>query len=333
MIETETYLREEFENAKQAMSDWEVLAMEERSIRRDLTDRVSDLEDQLASLQKDYARASEDRDTNSSTVDGLKKALSEIQNARKRELREVVEKSELELSEMRKQWEAVKEELQTCQVRVEESQAELERALPFEKEVKEKNLLIGKLRHEAVILNEHLTKALKFLKAKRGGEGESVDRYVCSREVVETGMLTWRRQIMTNHLLHFLALDRSDPKKFQILQLIAALLNWNDEQREQAGLLRAGGSSLGGSLTGSLRLPGTPMMHKTPSSPALSRLESDYLIDGGSPSVGRESLAELWQSFLEQESRGERGSKSRTPSQGAGMGITSPGLPPAAGKS
>ena len=28
--------------------------------------------------------------------------------------------------------------------------------------------------------------------------------------------------------LHFLALDRSDPKKFQILQLIAALLGWDD---------------------------------------------------------------------------------------------------------
>lgn len=175
-METETYLREEFENAKQAMSDWEVLAMEERSIRRDLTDRVSDLEEQLGALQRDYARASDERDTNSSTVDGLQKAMAEIQNARKRELREVVEKSERELADLRKQWEAAKEDLKQSQEKLEHSQAELERALPFEKEVKEKNLLIGKLRHEAVILNEHLTKALRFLKAKRGGEGESVDR-------------------------------------------------------------------------------------------------------------------------------------------------------------
>ena len=39
--------------------------------------------------------------------------------------------------------------------------------------------------------------------------------------------------------MQFLALDRSDPKKFQILQLIAALLNWTDEQKEQAGLARS----------------------------------------------------------------------------------------------
>jgi hypothetical protein len=34
----------------------------------------------------------------------------------------------------------------------------------YEKEIKEKNLLIGKLRHEAIILNEHLVEAMRKLK-------------------------------------------------------------------------------------------------------------------------------------------------------------------------
>ena len=174
MKEQETYWREEFEQAQQAMHDWEVLAMEERSIRRDLSDRVSDLEDQLASIQKDYDRATTDRDTQSNTVDGLQKAMQEIQNARKKELREIVESSQQELNDLRKQWEEVKVELKTAQEKLEQSQKELERALPFEKEVKEKNLLIGKLRHEAVILNDHLTKALRFL--KKGKPEDNVDR-------------------------------------------------------------------------------------------------------------------------------------------------------------
>ena len=54
------------------------------------------------------------------------------------------------------------------------TQGELDRALPFEKEVKEKNLLIGKLRHEAVILNDHLTKALRYL--KKGKSEENIDK-------------------------------------------------------------------------------------------------------------------------------------------------------------
>lgn len=127
------------------------------------------------------------------------------------------------------------------------------------------------------------------------------------------------RQIVTSYFLQFLALDRSDAKKFQILQLIAALLNWTDEQKEQAGLQRAGGAS----NTSSLRLPGTPMMHKTPSSPALSRLESDYLDSAISPS-GRESLAELWQNFLEQEAGTHPGMKSRQPSMTLPPGQASP---------
>lgn len=36
------------------------------------------------------------------------------------------------------------------------------------------------------------------------------------------------RQLVTNHFLQFLSLDRSDPKKFQVLQLISALLGWTE---------------------------------------------------------------------------------------------------------
>ena len=57
---------------------------------------------------------------------------------------------------------------------LESTMKELQRALPFEAEVKEKNLLIGKLRHEAVILNDHLTKALRYL--KKGKPEDNIDK-------------------------------------------------------------------------------------------------------------------------------------------------------------
>lgn len=178
MVEQETYLREEFENAKQAMHDWEVLAMEERSKLRDMSERFTDLEEQLNTTKADYERASNDRDTHASTVDGLQRAMQEIQNARKKELRELVESTQAETQGVKKQLEDTKTENEKLQNDLEETKKELERALPFEKEVKEKNLLIGKLRHEAVILNDHLTKALRFL--KKGKPEDNVDRYACS---------------------------------------------------------------------------------------------------------------------------------------------------------
>jgi hypothetical protein len=128
---------------------------------------------------------------------------------RKTELRQLVADHQAEADGLRREAKAAEEAAASSKATLEATQKELERALPFEKEVKEKNLLIGKLRHEAVTLNEHLTKALRIL--KKGRPEDNVDR-----------------QIVTNYILHFLAIDRSDPKKFEALQLIAALLNWND---------------------------------------------------------------------------------------------------------
>ncbi|KAK8218673.1 putative Golgi matrix protein [Phyllosticta capitalensis] len=292
LIQREAYAREEFETAKQAMQDWEVLAMEERSLRENLEDKVSEFEEQINSLRDALDRTVSDRDAQTSTVDGLQRALRDIQDARKKELREIVENSQTQLDSLRAQLQTAEEASKKAKEELEKTQKELERALPFEKEVKEKNLLIGKLRHEAVILNDHLTKALRIL--RKGRPEDNVDR-----------------QIVTNHFLHFLALDRSDPKKFQVLQLIAALLGWTDEQKEAAGLSRPGSTA---TVANSLRVPLSPF-RRTPSTPSLN---TDLLLaadttstssatshtssaHAASAQANKESLAELWQNFLEQE--------------------------------
>ncbi|WPG98577.1 Hypothetical protein R9X50_00136900 [Acrodontium crateriforme] len=274
LVSREAYLREEYDVAKQAMQDWEILATEERSRRETLEERVADLEEQLIGSKEAYERARGEVETQGTTVDGLQRALRDVQEERKRELRELVEQSQAQLEQLRTQKTEAESTTADLKQQLERSQAEVERALPFEKEVREKNLLIGKLRHEAVILNDHLTKALRFL--KRGKPEDNVDR-----------------QLVTNHFLHFLALDRSDPKKFQVLQLIAALLGWDDTQKEQAGIIRTG--------AGSLKLPMSPF-RRTPSTPGLS---STFVPE--SP-IGKESLAELWSDFLERESEATGGS-------------------------
>ncbi|KAL5114305.1 hypothetical protein ACEQ8H_007825 [Pleosporales sp. CAS-2024a] len=285
LISREAYAREEFENAKQAMQDWEVLAMNERSLRENLAEKESELREQLETLKEEYEKAARDRDTNGQSVEGLQKALQEVQmrKLRRQELKTSVETYESQLNALRKQVQAAEDAFKAAKATLESTQKELERAQPFEKEVKEKNLLIGKLRHEAVTLNEHLTKALRIL--KKGRPEDNVDK-----------------QIITNYFLHFLELDRSDPKKFEALQLISALLGWTDEQREQAGLARPGAASTSG-----LRIPALPF-RRTPSTPSLTSLSDPMLM--ASSSSNKESLAELWQDFLEREAaEGKDGSR------------------------
>ncbi|KAI5293139.1 hypothetical protein KEM55_007263, partial [Ascosphaera atra] len=279
LLEQSEYLRNEFEEAKQAMHSWEILAMEERSIRENLNEKVMDLEEQLGATRMEYEKAAAECATQSVTVDGLQKALEEIQKARKLELRELAENSDAQIEQLKKKVEETDKRASEATSRLETAEAELQRALVYEKEVKEKNLLIGKLRHEAVTLNEHLTKALKSL--KKGRVEDNVDRH-----------------LVTNYLLQFLSLERADPKKFQVLQLISALLGWSDEEKEQAGLARPGSTTHHTPGFGSLRSPSSPMFRggSTPSMP------TDYL-SAESSSVGsrKESLAELWSDFLEQE--------------------------------
>ncbi|KAI9671790.1 MAG: hypothetical protein M1831_003318 [Alyxoria varia] len=310
LISREARAQEEFEAAKQAMQDWEVIATEERSLREGLSDRVGELEEQISTQRDAYERAVADRDSQSVTVDGLQRALQEVHDARKEERRELVESTQAQLEELRKQLKQAETSCTEARSTLDNSQQELERVQPFEKEVKEKNLLIGKLRHEAVILNDHLTKALRFL--KKGKPEDNVDR-----------------QLVTNHLLHFFALERSDPKKFQVLQLISALLGWNDEQKESAGLSRPGASS-----STNLRVPLSGPFRRVSSSASLSPASGSISATGfggpgemglSSPS-GKEGLAELWSEFLEREAQeGEKQSRSRRSSRpGSSAGISTP---------
>lgn len=174
MLEQESFLQAEFEQAKEAMHNWEVLAMEERSIREDRDEKFRDLEEQLSDLKQDYEKVTQDRDAQQSTVDSLQRALQEIQAARKQELRELVESTDSQLEESRRSLREAQNQAAGAVNELTNAQNEIERVRPFEKEVKEKNLLIGKLRHEAVTLNDHLTKALRFL--KKGKPEDNVDR-------------------------------------------------------------------------------------------------------------------------------------------------------------
>ncbi|KAK4667201.1 hypothetical protein QC763_307130 [Podospora pseudopauciseta] len=268
-------LREELESTATAMGEWEVIAMEERSQRELLAEKVSELEEELLSTKEGYERAVGDRDVQSQAVDRLQRALQEIQDARKKELRDIVEANEELVQFLKKRVQEAEQKANEAEAARETLSKELERTASFEKEVKEKNLLIGKLRHEAIVLNDHLTKALKYIKKTK--PEEMIDK-----------------QLVTNHFLQFLTLDRSDPKRFQILQVMAGFLGWSEEQREKAGLSRPGAS-------GGLRLPTSPF-HRTPSSPALN---SEFFADqnaslaGATPKERGESLSDLWASFLE----------------------------------
>lgn len=81
-LQREIFAKEEFEAAKQAMQDWEILAMEERSVRENIAGRVAELEEQAANHRENYQQAASERDSQSTTIDGLQRVLQELQDGK-----------------------------------------------------------------------------------------------------------------------------------------------------------------------------------------------------------------------------------------------------------
>ena len=124
-------------------------------------------------------------------------------------MREIVENTQSQISALTAKCETLDRLAREAEANLAATKQDLQRVLPFEREVKEKNLLIGKLRHEAVTLNDHLRKALRML--KRDNADDKIDK-----------------QLVTNVLLQFVSLQRGDAKKYEVLQLIASVLDWTD---------------------------------------------------------------------------------------------------------
>lgn len=72
-------------------------------------------------------------------------------------------------------------------------------------------------------MNEHLIEALRRLRRSSTETKTSVDA-----------------RLVTNILLQFLMTPRTDTKRFEMLALLGSILSWGEEEREKAGLQRAG---------------------------------------------------------------------------------------------
>ncbi|KIH95263.1 golgi family matrix protein [Sporothrix brasiliensis 5110] len=273
-------LQKELINTREGMNDWEVIALEERNRTTLLESKASDLEEQVGVLREQYERAAEDRDAQAATVESLQRSLEDLQNARRHELREMVQESEAKLDAAETRAQKAEREAVEANEEAEVLRTKLAHASTMEVELKEKTAALAKLRHESLGLNEHLIRALRFIKKMK--PEEAVEQYV-----------TLLPQVMTNLLLQFLQIDRSDPKKFQVLQVIAGMLHWTDDEKERAGLARPGTSS------SSLRLPASPF-GRTPSTPSLN---TEFLLESSSlsgPPPTNKSLSTMFKAFLEE---------------------------------
>ncbi|KAG5349513.1 hypothetical protein C0989_003342 [Termitomyces sp. Mn162] len=222
IILQERELREaqtELERCRMERDEWERTALQERVMSDDLKSSVETYKHELELEREVRDRELVKLEAEKEKSQNLQSVLQDFQTARDHELKQSVKDYETQLTQVTQSLAEFKHRALTAELQLEESLTNVSRTQELEKEVKDKNLLIGKLRHEAVILNEHLMEALRRL--RRNSTDTNVDR-----------------RLVTNVLLAFLSTPRADPKRFEMLSLLATILSWTDPEREKAGLQR-----------------------------------------------------------------------------------------------
>ncbi|KAF9996088.1 hypothetical protein BGZ79_010196 [Entomortierella chlamydospora] len=254
VVEKENLLQElqsRLQREEREREDWETMASEQRASKDQavMNMRAMERERDAARAEKETLRQELNREIES--LNNLQTVLEEFQSTKESEIQFALEGLQRELKATNSSLEESRNRAQAAEEQLHHLTLDVEKARQLEREVKEKNQLIGKLRHDAVIQQGHLTEAMRRLKE-------------------ENNQNTVDIPLISNLFISFLNIPRGDQKRFEILQLISGVLKFTDEQREQAGLIRkAGGLGAMTPTTSGSRSPSMEQMrqHQEPKEP------------------------------------------------------------------
>ncbi|CUS20442.1 LAQU0S01e06678g1_1 [Lachancea quebecensis] len=230
-------LSEAVKKSSKFEEDLKIMLSQTADERRTWESKFKELELLLSNRKQDMESLKEEREDLKQRLEKserLKEASEASLTELERQLELQQQTGEEIVSEKVKQIQTLEAQVQEYRIKNEKNELELANLLSqaegmkgvmeqkeaLQQECKERLLQIGKLRHEAIILNEHLTKALAML--KKSSDSETVDK-----------------ELISNLLISFVAIPRADPKKFEVLELISSFLNWDDDKKQQAGLIYA----------------------------------------------------------------------------------------------
>ncbi|QID85572.1 hypothetical protein GRS66_008154 [Saccharomyces pastorianus] len=218
MIETHS---KELKASRKDKDQLSVQVQELMIILENLKQDISDLRNEKDDLKQALELHESEKTALQNSVNDLELKIEELVSKKEEELRE----KDLEVKDLRSQLDTELEAhnnditiLESLKKEIEDMKEDVSMKEKYEEESKQHVLQIGKLRHEAIILNEHLTKALSML--KKSSDSESVDK-----------------ELISNLLISFVAIPRADPRKFEVLELLSNFLNWDEDKKQQAGLI------------------------------------------------------------------------------------------------
>lgn len=139
---------EDLERCRLEREDWENQAMKERVERERLETSLQAIERELSTIRLEKHQLKEERDREAEAAQNLHVVLEEFQAAKDKEIREVLGDMQVQVQSLTKSLQEYKQRTHVAETRLSTTQSDSDKVLALQQEVKEKNLLIGKLRHE-----------------------------------------------------------------------------------------------------------------------------------------------------------------------------------------
>ena len=139
---------EDLERCRLEREDWENQAMKERVEREKLETSLHTIEREFATIKLEKHQLKEERDREAEAAQNLHVVLEEFQAAKDREIRATLGDMQVQVQSLTKSLHEYKQRAHAAESQLSTTQSDSEKVLALQQEVKEKNLLIGKLRHE-----------------------------------------------------------------------------------------------------------------------------------------------------------------------------------------
>lgn len=262
---------------------WESACAKERENNVILQEQIQSLHDRIAEMKIELDEVCKERDEHLDACQSLEHVLAEHELIKRQDIENSVLEYKLQLEEYQKEINNKDEIISDYENQLSNSKTDESELKLLKEKIIEKDMIIGRIRQDALQNHQHLTEALKRLHSN----SEQVDK-----------------ALITNLLISFLQLQRGDPKRFEILQIISNVLKLDEEDRIKIGISRAsnpqyhqqlqdtGVVGAARKLSGFLPLPRNN-----------NNNNNDSLNQNSNRKEGSSSFSDMWISFLLNESK------------------------------
>ncbi|KAJ3201641.1 hypothetical protein HDU82_007963 [Entophlyctis luteolus] len=208
-------------------ASWEDLAAQASESARAAETAAADAKDEALRARGALDEALRARERDSVSLANLQDVLEEFQASKQTEIDLAIDGISKQLASCTAALEEYKSRAISAEERLQKVDLNAPNIQELETQLQERTAEVGKLRGRVISLETYLSEAIR--------RAASADNQV-------------DRRLVSNLLIQFLATQRGDPKRFEMLTVIASVLKLTDEERVRIGILRSvGGADNAGS--------------------------------------------------------------------------------------